>query len=38
VAREEVLLGLATTGDLGGISSAEPRSLWKGKAGETFED
>jgi hypothetical protein len=34
----DVLLGLATTGDLGGISGAEPRSLWKGKAGKTFED
>lgn len=32
------LHGLATTGNLSGISSAETRSSGKGEAGETLED
>jgi hypothetical protein len=34
----DVLLGLATAGDLGSVSGAQTRSLWKGKAGETLKD
>jgi hypothetical protein len=34
----DVLLGLTTAGDLGGISGAETRGLWERKAGKTLED